>query len=155
MKPDMLSRMRDRASAPTREFAQTLLTAMTAAEIFAEAGPDAAHGFYLAVGRRVAAMVDLSDVDDINVLAERVNALWSACGYGQAQFQAVETGIKIVQNGTPLTIHSDQDDNWRALFPALIEGAYDTWFRQLGSAMSLTTTITRYEGDVIELHHGI
>jgi hypothetical protein len=155
MKTDLLSRLRGRAIAPAREFGLMLLTAVTAAEVFAEGGPDAARGFYVAVGQRFAGLVDLSDVDDIDTLGERVNALMSACGYGNAQFTAIESGIKIVQQGIPRTIQGDQDDHWVQVFPAVLEGAYDAWFRQLGSAATLTTVIIRHEGDVIELHHGI
>lgn len=155
MKLDLISRVRERASAPSREFGLAVLTAMTAAEVFAEAPPQAARGFYVAVGRRVAGLVDLTDVQDLGVMAERINALWSACGCGQARFQAVETGIKITHHGAPTSLHGDQDRYWAQLFPAMVEGAYDAWFRELGSAPTLTTRILRQEGDVIELHHGV
>ncbi|KUR74692.1 hypothetical protein [Novosphingobium sp. FSW06-99] len=152
---DLLARVRERASAPAREFGLAVLTAMTAAEVFAQASPEAARGFYLAVGRRVAGLVDLAQVHDIDALVERINALWSSCGCGHARISAVETGLKIVHSGAPVLLLGDQDHYWARLFPAMIEGAYDAWFRALGSGPALSTRILRQHGDVIELHHGI
>jgi hypothetical protein len=151
----LLSQARERGGAAAREYGLAVLTAMTAAEVFAEAPPQAVHGFYRAVGRRLAALIDLADVQDIDVLAERINALWLACGCGQARFQAIDTGIKVIHRGAPTTIEGDQAGVWALLFPAILEGAYDAWFRQLGSGQALSTRILRHEGDVIELHHGV
>jgi hypothetical protein len=155
MKLDLMARARERASAPAREFGLAVLTAMTAAEVFAEASPEAARGFYVAVGRRIAGLVDLAQVHDLDTLGERVNALWSACGCGHARFTPSDTGIRIIHQGAPMSLHGDDDHCWARLFPAMVEGAYDAWFRELGSAPSLTTRILRHAGDVIELHHGV
>ena len=155
MKLDLISRVRERAATPSREFGLAMLTAMTAAEVFAEAPPAAARGFYVAVGRRVAGLVDLDVVEDLDTMAERINALWSACSCGQVRFQACDTGIRITHQGAPTSLHGDLDRYWAKLFPAMIEGAYDAWFRELGSAPTLTTRILRQDGDVIELHHGV
>jgi hypothetical protein len=155
MKMHLLSQARERAGAPAREYGLAVLTAMTAAEVYAEARPAAAHGFYSAIGRRLATLVDLSDVHDIEGLADRINRLWSACGCGQARLQAVDTGIKITHRGAPAAIEGDHAGYWAQLFPAILEGAYDAWFRQLGSGQALSTRILHQEGDVIELHHGV
>jgi hypothetical protein len=151
----LLTQARERAGAPAREYGLAVLSAMTAAEVYGEASPEAAHGFYSAVGRRLATLVDLADVQDIDALADRINGLWSACGCGHARFQAIDTGIKITHRGAPAAIEGDQAGYWEQLFPAILEGAYDAWFRQLGSGQALSTRILRHEGDVIELHHGV
>ena len=154
MKMDLLNKVRERVGAPAREYGLAVLTAMTAAEIFAEAQPEQVHGFYVAVGRRLSTLVEVGDVRDLDEFAMRVNALWEACGCGHTRLQEVETGIKVTHRGAPVSIEGDQAGYWARLFPALIEGAYDAWFRQLGSGALLSTRIIRHEGDLIELHHG-
>jgi hypothetical protein len=151
----LLSQARERAGGPAREYGLAVLTAMTAAEVCAEASPEAVHGFYAAVGRRLATLINLADVQDIDALADRINGLWLACGCGQVRFQAVDTGIKMIHRGAPTAIEGDQPGYWALLFPAILAGAYDAWFRQLGSGQALSTRILRHEGDVIELHHGV
>jgi len=151
---DMINRARERTGDPAREYGLAMLTALTAAEIYGEAGSAQAFGFYSAIGRRLAALVDLHDVRDLDGLSDRVNSLWVACGLGQARIQYVETGIRVIHRAAPATIEGDHAGHWATLFPALIEGAYDAWFRQLGSGPALVTRIVRQDGDLIELHHG-
>jgi hypothetical protein len=154
MKMDRLTMAHERAGAGPREHGLAMLTALTAAEIFGEAKPEQAHGLYVAIGRRFSTLVDMADVRDLDDLAERINGLWAVCGYGHARLQAVETGIRVVHRGAPVTIEGDHAGHWARLFPALLEGAYDAWFRQLGSSGLLSTRLLRHEGDVIEFHHG-
>lgn len=154
MSMELLNRARERTGAPAREYGLAVLTAMTAAEIFGEARPEQALGFYAAIGRRLSALVDVNDVRDLDDLADRINTFWGACACGRARLEAVETGIRVLHRGAPLTIEGDQTKCWAQAFPALLEGAYDAWFRQLGSGPVLTTRILRCEKDVIELHHG-
>jgi hypothetical protein len=151
---EVLNRATGLAGVPTREHGLAVLTALTAAEVFAEARPEAAHGFYCAVGRRLAKLVDLSDVHDIEALTERINRLWLAFGCGQVMLHAADSGIRIMHRGVPAAIEADQDGHWAQLFPAILQGAYDAWFRQLGSGAVLTTRIVRRQGGVVELHHG-
>ncbi len=154
MKMDLMNRARERMAVPSSEQGLALLTAATAAEIIAEARPEQAHGFYVAAGRRMAAHVDLSDSRDLDAVSDRINALWAMCGWGQARLSSTETGIRIVHRGAPLTLEGDLGGHWPALFAALLEGAYDAWFRQLGSGPALTTRIVRRDSDMVELHHG-
>jgi len=137
-----------------REYGLAVLAALTAAEIYSEAGPAQAFGFYCAIGRRLAALVDLHDVRDLDGLTDRINSLWVLCGYGQTRIQRAETGIRVLHRAAPATIEGDHAGHWATLFPALLEGAYDAWFRQLGSGPALSTRIVRQDGDLIELHHG-
>ena len=137
-----------------REYGLAVLTALTAAEIYGEAGAAQAHGFYTAIGRRLSALVDVHDVRDLDGLSDRVNSVWVACGLGHARIQPVDSGIRVMHRGGPMTIEGDHAAHWATLFPALLEGAYDAWFRQLGSGPALVTRIVRHEGDLIELHHG-
>lgn len=137
-----------------REHGLAVLTALTAAEIFGEAGAAQAQGFYTAIGRRLAATVDLHAVRDLDGLSDRVNSVWGACGLGHVRIRTAESGIRVTHRGAPATIEGDSAGHWAALFPALLEGAYDAWFRQLGSGPALVTRIVRHDGDLIELHHG-
>lgn len=155
MKMDRLIATHERAEARPREHGLAMLTALTATEVSAEAKPEQAHGFYVAIGRRFSTLVDMADVHDLDDLATRINGLWAACGYGHVRLQAVETGIRVVYRGGPVTIEGDHAGHWARLFPALLEGAYDAWFRQLGSSGLLSTRLLRHEGDLIEFHHGV
>jgi hypothetical protein len=153
MKMDLMTRARERA-APVPGDGLALLAAATMAEIFAEARPEQVHGFYVAAGRRLAARIDLADSRDLDAVAERINALWTECGWGQARLSATETGIRIVHRAAPRSIEGDPAGHWPQAFAALLEGVYDAWFRQLGSGPALTTRIIRHDADSIELHHG-
>lgn len=154
MKMESLMSARERAASSAFGHGLAILTAMTAAEIFTQASAEQAHGFYLATGRRLATIVDLTDVQELDDLAARANALWSGCGLGHVEFEAVDTGIRILHRGAPAALDGDRAGHWVQLLPALLVGAYDTWFRQLGSGPALTTRILREGGDTIELHHG-
>jgi hypothetical protein len=154
MKMDLMSRARERASAPSSEHGLALLAAVMAAEIMAEARPEQVHGFYVAAGRRLATQVDLADVRDLDTVAERINALWAQCGWGQVRLSATDTGIRIVHRGAPQSLEGDVAGHWPSLFSALLEGAYDAFFRQLGSGPALSTRLVRRDSDLVELHHG-
>jgi hypothetical protein len=155
MKMDLMSRARERSAAPSSsEQGLALLASAMAAEIMAEARPEQVHGFYVAAGRRLAAQVDLADSRDLDAVADRINALWTQCGWGQARLSATDTGIRIVHRGAPPSLEGDAAGHWPSLFSALLEGAYDAWFRQLGSGPALTTRLVRRDSDLVELHHG-
>jgi hypothetical protein len=155
MNMEMVNRAHERAGVPAREYGLAVLTALTAAEVYAEAKPEQAFGFYSAIGRRLSTLVDVRDVRDLDDLAEQINGLWLACGCGQGRLEAVETGIRVTHRGAPRAIAGDHHGYWAKLFPALLDGAYDGWFRALGSSPVLNTRIVRHEGDLIELHHGV
>ncbi len=155
MNMEPMHRARERRGAPAREYGLAVLSAMTAAEIFDQARPDQAMKFYAAVGARLAALVDVADVRDLDELGARISAFWAACGCGAARFTASATGITVVHHDAPLGIEGDQQKCWARAFPALLQGAYDAWFRQLGSGPALSTRIIASAGTTIEFRHGI
>lgn len=130
-----------------------LLAALTAGEV-GEALPAAqARGFYLAVGRRMAALEKLEGVADLADLCGRANAFWQALGWGAVEIEAGESAIVVHHHHAPLAIPGCEGPHWRAALGALLEGAWDSWFRALGSGQGLTTR-AQWQGDCLELSHG-
>lgn len=130
-----------------------VLSALTAAELGEALPPAQAHGFYLAIGRRLAALEMLEGVTDTVSLRQRTNAFWHVLGWGEVDIEAGADGILVRHRGAPVTISGATGPHWRAALLALLEGAYDTWFRTLGSGPALHTT-AQWKGDVAELRHG-
>jgi hypothetical protein len=136
------------------DYGLAVLVAMSGAEILETASPAETCGFYTAVGRRIAGLIDVAGVSDLDVLAHRINALMGLLGWGRVSLEFDETGILVRHRGAPQALEADLAGIWPLLLPALLEGAYDTWFRALGSGPVLVTRVLRQGGDLIELHHG-
>ncbi len=132
-----------------------LLVAMIASEVFATATPAQAENFFTAVGRRIAAFVPVDDIADIAALEVRVNRLWQALHWGGARLDMGVDGIAIHHHGMPAGLENDLDGRWPAMAEAVLRGAYDSWFRTLGSGASLRTTVVCWSQDVMELRHGV
>lgn len=154
MKIDLLQMARERAGGGSPETGLALLLAASAAEIHAEASPAQAHGFFVAAGQRMAQGLDLGTVRDLDVLAQQINAFWARCGWGRVSLEPGDTGITVIHRGVPLTLAGDGAGLWPRLIVAVLEGAYDAWFRQLGSGPGLVTRLVREDADAIEFHHG-
>lgn len=136
------------------DYGLAVLVAMSGAEILESASRAETCGFYAAVGRRIATLIDVAGVSDLDVLAHRINALMGLLGWGRANLEFDETGILVRHRGAPQALEADLAGIWPLLLPALLEGAYDAWFRALGSGPALVTRVLRHDGDRIELHHG-
>lgn len=125
------------------------------AEIRAGATEDQARGFFAAVGHRIADLAPMSDVVDAATLSDRINALWATLGWGSVTLQLDDEGIDLQHRGTPAMLGADAEARWSPAVAALLEGAYDGWFRALGSGPNLRTRVINRNGDVIELRHGL
>lgn len=129
------------------------LVAALAAEL-AETVPAAQRrGFYLALGRRIAAAEMLDGVEDASQLSWRVNAFWSAMGWGEADVEIEHDAILVHHRDAPPAPEHVSSGPWLGMLLAVLEGAYDTWFRRLGSGPTLHTR-AEWKGDVVELRHG-
>lgn len=131
-----------------------LLSAMTAAEIWSAASPAQARGFYASVGRRMAATLPMDDITDLMLLTTRANMLWSALDWGYVNLHMEDQGIAIRHEGLPSALDGDSDGHWRDVISSILEGAYDAWFRALGSGAALTTRTVDFNGGTLDLWHG-
>jgi len=130
-----------------------LFAAMSVAEL-ADAVPEAQRrGFYLAVGRRMATVETLSGVDDASALCWRVNAFWQSLGWGEAEIAIERDSIVVRHRDAPMPDDDVATGPWLAMLLAVLEGAYDSWFRRLGSGPTLQTH-AEWKGDTVELRHG-
>jgi hypothetical protein len=140
------------SSPGARPASHAILAAALVAEL-AEAVPAAQRrGFYLAVGRRMAGAETLDGVDDLSQLAGRVNAFWLANGWGQAEVGIERDAIMVLHRDAPWP-PGDAAGPWLGMLCAVLEGAYDAWFRRLGSGPTLHTR-AEWKGDILELRHG-
>jgi hypothetical protein len=131
----------------------SLFAAMSVAEL-AEVVPSAQRrGFHLAVGRRMAAVETLEGVSDASALCWRVNAFWHQLGWGEAEISLERDAIVVRHRFAPKAEGLVDDDAWSAMLLAVLEGAYDSWFRRLGSGPSLHTR-AEWKGETVELRHG-
>lgn len=154
MKIDPLHQMFSAASASTDPSpSHAILAAGLVAEL-AEVVPTAQRrGFYLAVGRRIAMGETLDGVDELSQLAHRVNVFWRASGWGEAAIAIEHDAILILHREAPSPPQDMPPGPWLGMLCAVLEGAYDAWFRRLGSGPALHTR-AEWKGDTLELRHG-
>ncbi|VWX53627.1 cellulose biosynthesis protein BcsD [Novosphingobium sp. 9U] len=129
------------------------LVAALAAELAETVPAPQRRGFYLAIGRRIAAAETLEGVEDASQLAWRVNAFWSAMGWGEAEVAIERDAIVVHHRDAPPAPEHVPSGPWLGMLLAVLEGAYDTWFRKLGSGPTLHTR-AEWKGDTVELRHG-
>jgi len=132
----------------------SLLTAMLGAEVCGAASPEQADAFFTAVGARLAGLLRVDDIGAIEMLAGRVNQFWQTLGLGDVDMTLTQDGVRIRHHGMPETLEGDFDGCWATMAPALLKGAYDAWFRAIGSGESLHTELLGWEDGVVDLHHG-
>jgi hypothetical protein len=130
-----------------------LMALATAAEV-CEGVPEAqARGFFLAIGRRMAALEPLEGANDASVLSARINAFWQALDWGEVELAIGQDAIIVRHRDVPSQIAPDPLGHWSKMLLAVLEGAYDSWFRAPGSGPVLRTT-AQCKGDTVELRHG-
>lgn len=137
--------------------------AAAASEAFGAVPAEQVMSFYRAVGGRLAGFETLEGVHDVAGLSMRVNTFWQQLGWGEADFAVGEDAITVRHRGgllalpvpaVALSSHGDEvAQQWRAVMEATLEGAYDTWFRMLGSGPTLRT-VASWKSDILELRHG-
>lgn len=130
-----------------------LFTAMTSNEVVEVLPPPQARAFFQAVGRRMAALETLAGVSDTVELCARANAFWQALGWGRIDIAVEDNAIMVRHRNAPLAIPGCDAEHWQVSLSALLEGAWDSWFRTLGSGSALVTT-AHWQGDCLELRHG-
>lgn len=131
----------------------SFLVAMIARELASAATPEQSHGFYAAVGKRIASVVPLDDVEDLGTMTTRINALWATLSWGSAVVTVEDSAIVVRHNGLYPETESEIAEPWHDLLPPLMEGTYDSWFRMMGSSRALNTT-AHWEGHTLEIRHG-
>ena len=131
-----------------------LMVMTIAAEIFESAPAAQAHGFFVTVGRRMAQLEPLDGVSDASVVAERINAFWQALNWGEIELTLGEDAIIVRHWDLPNKLTPDPQVHWAKMLLGVLEGAYDSWFRSMGSGPALQTTAA-WKGDTIELRHGL
>lgn len=129
-----------------------VLVSLVAEELGEIASPEQVDGFFGHVGRRVAEMFPLGDVQDLTGMEVRINGLWRELGLGEARMNVQGNSIVVRHESTRSDL-TEIDGPWRPILAAMLRGAYDCWFRQLGSKSNLTTR-AEWQGHVIELRHG-
>jgi len=130
-----------------------LLVAMIA-EVSESATEEQRDGFFAAIGARIAAMTSVADIEDGELLGRRMNDLWDALGWGDVRLEFHDEGIDILHRNLPTSIDRNDEGLWTQVAPAILTGAYETWFRSLGSGPNLTTRILRQGAGFVELRHG-
>ena len=149
--PESTSGHRDGRGIPSA----TLLMSLMIDEIFATASQDQAHGFFRAIGRRLSTLSPVVDREDIGVLAQVMNRLWTEIGWGHVTLQLKVDGIDIAHSGYPPQLTGSDPALWQKAAAAILEGAYDSWFRSVGGGSSLRTFVLSQSSDRIELRHGL
>jgi hypothetical protein len=125
------------------------------AEVRSGATEDQARGFFNTVGERLARMAPMDDVEDADVLRDRINALWSTIDFGRVAFRFDDQGIDIHHEGLPHVLGTEDDGLWTAVLGQILEGAYGAWFRSLGSGSHLHTRVTGWTDQGVDLRHGL
>ncbi len=130
-----------------------LMALSTAAEV-CEGVPEAqARGFFHAIGKRMAALETLEGVSEASALTGRINAFWRALDWGEVEIVVGDEAISVVHRDLPNRIAADPQEHWATMLLCVLEGAYDSWFRALGSGPALRT-MAHWKGDAVELRHG-
>jgi len=124
------------------------------AEIIDEANEDQWAGFFQATGGRLAAQLSLERIEDARDLVHEINGLWHTLGWGDVSLEFDDEGVDIFHNNLPRSLGSDDDGGWVKVAPHILVGAYEGWFRSLGSGSHLRTKILRQTADLVQLRHG-
>lgn len=130
-----------------------LMALSTAAEVCEAVPEQQAHGFFVAIGKRMAALEPLDGVNDAAALSMRINTFWHALDWGEIELVLASDGIIVRHRDLPNRIAPDPSGHWAAMLRGVLEGAYDSWFRVLGSGPALKTR-AEWKGDTLELRHG-
>jgi hypothetical protein len=123
------------------------------AEVRGGANDEQARGFFRALGQRIATALPVDDVEDLATLCEQVNLLWADLGWGVVSMAVGEDGIDLHHDGMPHAPSLADDGAWLWAAGPMLEGAYDHWFRALGSHAKLRTRVVSHTDGVFDLRH--
>lgn len=142
-------------SAEDEERSLAILGRLFLQEIAASGTAEQRRGMLVAIGRRVAGLLPLSEKTDFASVEKRINGLWTALGWGSVGFEIDDSGIDIVHRSLP-TSHLDQLQDWQELLPPVLEGAYASWFNQINEgASNLHTRMTSSKAGQVEFRHAL
>ena len=142
-------------SAEDEERSLAILGRLLLEEIAASGTAEQRRGMLIAIGRRVAGLLPLSEKTDLASVEERINGLWAALRWGSVGFEIDDSGIDLVHRSLPMR-HQDQLQDWQDLLPPVLEGAYARWFSQINEdARNLHTRITAIKAGQVEFRHGL
>lgn len=129
------------------------IAAMVAAELSETITPGQARGFFHEIGRRLAALQPLDEVGGASALGAKINGFWQALDFGEAEIVLQSDAVVVRHRHAPKQTPLVDAARWPMILLAVLEGAYDAWFRQLGSGPNLKT-VAEWNGDTVEIRHG-
>ena len=124
-------------------------------EILAATEEEQWQGFFRAIGVRLAQELRLDKIENTDDLVFEMNALWRALGWGTVSLELDDEGIDIYHQDMPMELEHDDAGHWPQVAPHILIGAYESWFRSLGSGSNLTTRILKQTANVTHLRHGL
>ena len=87
---------------------------------------------------------------DLPTLADALNAYWAQAGWGWVYLEESEHGLEVHHQASPLPQgFGVQNLGWGI---GLLEGFYDTVFKQLGAADDMRVDVTQIAVDGFDLH---
>lgn len=130
-----------------------LLLELFLEEIRFNASEEEEVAFLRAIGVRLARRFPLSGQGEADALEQDCNAVFFALGLGTTQIRVTEDALTI--RHCLDRRRADMETSLATVWPALLEGAYDTWLRTLGSGPRLHTSIVSIADNAIEFRHGV
>lgn len=126
---------------------------MVIEQIRASASADQTHGFFVATGRRMAALARLGDLSNVEDIELTLNTVWNRMGLGAVNFELDDHGLDIVHTDLPSREIGASEAIVDAM-PAMLEGAYAAWLESLSQdGATLRTWIVSHSGSRLELRH--
>ncbi len=126
---------------------------MVIEQIRASASADQTHGFFVATGRRLAALAQLGDLSNVEDIELTLNTVWDRMGLGAVNFELDDHGLDIVHTGLPSRGSGASEVIVNAM-PAMLEGAYAAWLESLTQeGERLRTWLVSHAGSRVELRH--
>lgn len=126
---------------------------MVIEQIRASASADQTHGFFVATGRRLAALARLGDLSNVEDIELTLNTVWARMGLGAVNFELDDHGLDIVHTDLPSHGSGASEVIVEAL-PAMLEGAYSAWLESLSQeGEKLRTWVVSHSGSRLELRH--
>lgn len=130
----------------------TLILSEVVAELSDVATAQQISAFGFAIGRRLAARVQLDHVVDLEDLERHLNRLWEDLNLGESRLEADNAAI--VARHDPRAMRPDLLTlAARPFLLELLRGTFDTCFKDLGSSPSIQTCAI-WNGRFIEIRHG-
>lgn len=110
------------------------------------------RGWCRVLGRQwaVQARSAFSDAEDLSALAGALNTYWASAGWGWVLLEETDSGLDVHHQASPLPQGIGTDNlGWSV---GLLEGFYDTVFKQLGAADDLQLALTQISPDGFDIH---